>query len=284
MGRRTTNSLVGFMEEFILQTIRLPVPFLVLFGIGLCLWRNPAWSRRILGATALALIVASLPAMGKLLMWPQLMTVPQWRPAPGDPTPAAVLVPTGGIFYALDAGWWPSDSSLERLGKALSVQAELKATGGPEVPLLVIGGITKPAPAPAEADILLRRYPDAPAGTIVETEARDTSETALAVRRILDRKRANTIAPAGGVVTDEYHAARMAASLRASGIVPLLRSTGEAGLSGIAWNDFVPSARGFGMTSHAIHSWAGVAWYLATDQFTLDDLLLENPTPDSPKP
>jgi uncharacterized SAM-binding protein YcdF (DUF218 family) len=282
MGRRTTNSLVGFMEEFILQTIRLPVPFLVMFGIGLCLWRKPAWSQRILGVTALALIVASLPAMGKLLMWPQLMTVPQWRPGPGDPMPAAVLVPTGGIFYALDVGWWPSDSSVERLGKALAVQAELKAAGRAEVPLLVVGGTGNPPPAPAEADILLRRYPDVPASTIVETKALNTAETALAVRRILGQERESADTPVV-VVTDEYHAARMAASLRASRIVPLLRSTREAALYGIAWNDFVPSARGFDMTSHAIHSWAGLAWYLATDQFTLDDLLWGNPASDSPK-
>jgi uncharacterized SAM-binding protein YcdF (DUF218 family) len=196
--------------------------------------------------------------------------------------PAAVLVPTGGIFYALDVGWWPSDSSVERLGKALAVQAELKAAGRAEVPLLVVGGTGNPPPAPAEADILLRRYPDVPASTIVETKALNTAETALAVRRILGQERESADTPVV-VVTDEYHAARMAASLRASRIVPLLRSTREAALYGIAWNDFVPSARGFDMTSHAIHSWAGLAWYLATDQFTLDDLLWGNPASDSPK-
>lgn len=256
------------MANFILELIQFPVPFLIAFGVGLLMWRHPGRSHRILAATALALIVASVPATGKLLMWPQLLSAPVWRLAPERPTPVAVLVPTGGVFYALDVGWWPSASSLERLGRALAVKAKLAAAGMADVRLIVIGGPTMTS-ADAEADVLRQRYPHLPTSTVFETTAINTAETANAVRRILGPDRSWPLV----VVTDDFHAARMAASLRAEGLVAFVQPTGESGLRDIGWRDLLPSSAGFSITSRVIHSWAGLVWYVATGRFSPADFI-----------
>jgi uncharacterized SAM-binding protein YcdF (DUF218 family) len=255
------------MTELLLEIFSLPMPFAILGGAGLALWRARRASRVLLTLAAAGLVLTSLPIVGKIAMAPQLASVETWKPGAGA-APAAVIVPTGGIFEVPAIGWWPSSSSLDRLAAGIETLARAQAAGGPRIPLMVIGGSTQPG-APAEADVLLSRFPGPRPAALVDATARNSAETARAARALL---------PAAGpgpvvLVTDWLHMARMAASLRHEGFDVRGAPSGNRALDRYMWADLVPQSRGYATSDNALHSWLGVAWYLITGRIGFADLI-----------
>jgi uncharacterized SAM-binding protein YcdF (DUF218 family) len=254
------------MTKLLLEIFSLPMPFAILGGLGLVLWRVRRASRNLLALGAAGLVLTSLPITGKIAMAPQLASIEPWEPGTGA-VPVAVIVPTGGAFEVPRIGWWPSSSSLDRLAAGIEALAQARAAGAAPAQLVVIGGSTRPG-APAEVDVLLSRYPELTPGPLVDATARNTAETARAARTLL---------PAAGsgpvlLVTDWLHMARMAASLRHEGFEVWGVPHDSLALDRLGWADLVPQARGYAASDNALHSWLGIAWYLVTGRIGFADL------------
>ena len=189
------------MTEILLEIFRLPMPFTILGGLGLLLWRWRRGSRALLALAAAGLVLTSLPITGKIAMAPQLASVETWAPGDGAEA-AAVIVPTGGAFEVPRVGWWPSSSSLDRLAAGIAVLERLRATGAGDARLIVSGGSPTPG-APAEAEVLLSRYPEPRPTALVDGSARNSAETARGVRALLPGAGAGPVV----VVTDWLHMA-----------------------------------------------------------------------------
>ncbi len=255
------------MTEFLLEIFRLPMPFTILGGLGLLLWRWRRGSRALLALATAGLVLTSLPITGKIAMAPQLASVEKWAPGDGAEA-AAVIVPTGGAFEVPRVGWWPSSSSLDRLAAGIAVLDRLGATGTGEARLIVSGGSPTPG-APAEAEVLLSRYPEPGPAALVDATARNSAETAHGVRALLPDAGAGPVV----VVTDWLHMARMAAALRHEGFEVRGAPQDNLALDRYAWADLVPQARGYATSGKALHSWLGIVWYLVTGRIGFGDLI-----------
>lgn len=256
--------------EHILRTLAtLPIPLILVLGIGILVWRRRILSRVLITAATLVLLALSLPMTGRLLEAPLINAAPVLDSVE-DLGAAVILVPTGGIFADSTGVWWPSSASIVRAVAAVELRA---ATGSP---LLLIGGSPR-GEADSEALVVARAVglvgpDDAPRdGIILETAARNSAETAAAARPILDRLGADRVI----LVTSPTHVARMAASLRHLGYpVSIHVARGKrAPIQPLgALEPFVPSAGGLSRSARAVHEYLGLLWYLLNGQLTVADI------------
>ncbi|MBT6117788.1 MAG: YdcF family protein [Rhodospirillaceae bacterium] len=251
------------MRDLFETLLRLPMPFMLCAALGLLCWPWPRLRRALFAIAALGPLALGMPAIGKALLAAQLETVSFHLP---EAPPTAILVPTGGMYKVGDDEWWPSAASVERLSKGLALAERY----GWSTPVLVSGG-TPWAGAPVEAEVLVARAPSGPARLRMDGTARNTAETADAVRRFFP-----TAAGAKPVIlaaTDRYHAGRMAAALRDAGFVPIIALSDK--YRGPEWSlaDFMPQPSGLFLTARVLRSWAGLIWYWIRGEIALDDLV-----------
>lgn len=252
--------------------------WLLLVGV-LLLWirtRRAAGNRRggmsliaLLGMTAGALVVLSMPAgprLGAWLLTPGDLPVLDEGGSVAAEGPIVVAVFSGGIARyspagAVDAVWQPKPVSLRRVlrGRAVALAHDL--------PLAISGGRVPPE-APPEAAVIARSlglYDDP--RVLLETRSRDTCENARGLARL-----AAVHGWAGAVVaTDGVHLRRAAACLRAAGLPPVAVAPAEPPAR---WRvgDFLPRPSGLAGWRPVLREAIGIAYYLARGRFAPSDL------------
>ena len=111
------------MRTLFEQFLVVPMPFLwVLLG-GFVFWRRPVASRAIFAAGTILLLVACLPATGKLMVRGLVDGTLPGAMIDGSDL-AAVIVPTGGSYDDSAGRWWPATNSIRRAvaGRQLSTR------------------------------------------------------------------------------------------------------------------------------------------------------------------
>ncbi len=248
------------MQDAIVDLLVLPMPILWLLVLGLVLWRWQRLSRALCLTATLLFLAISLPASGKLMVSILQGGAPAFDGKVPEGT-AAILVPSGGTIDDGTGRWWPSTSSILRLATALRLRNELS------LPVILSGGSPK-AGQPPEAETLAASFDLQGPDVRLEIRARNSSETAEAVARLL----AGEANPRVILVTSAVHVARMSAVLRHHGVDAV--AAPGVGIDPNGWTpgDFLPSYRGFKMSQGAFREYMGIAWYLATDRLDFEDL------------
>ena len=248
-----------FVEFFV-----FPMPVLWLLLLALLVWNRQRASRRlfILGTVLFAL--ASLPTTGKLLLWGLASGAPPLEGA-DERTFAAIVVPTAGVFDDGTGRWWPTQNSIRRAASGRALQQQL------EIPLILSGGSPIPG-QPPEASTVASMLGIAGRETLLETTARNSSESGAAVAALLAEAQTRRVV----LVTHASHVMRMSAALRHQGLAVVAAPVGRPPetLAPAAWGimDLVPSNSGLKLTRGALWEYAGIVWYLATGRLDFDDL------------
>ena len=247
-------------EEFLV----MPLPVLWLLLLALLLWPWRRASRRLFVVSTVLFALASLPAVGKLLMWGLASGAPPLQVADNRDF-AAIVVPTGGTFADRTGRWWPGKSSILRAVAGRELQQRL------QVPLILSGGAPLPGQPPEAATVAAELGLTGPTVRL-ETTARNSGESGAAVAAMLADQPVRRVV----LVTSAPHVARMSAALRRHGLVVVAEPLGlrPQTLTPAAWEvmDFVPSNSGLKLTRGALWEYAGIAWYLATGRLSLGDL------------
>ena len=110
------------MEHIVRTLATLPIPLILVLGIGILVWRRRILSRVLITAATLVLLALSLPMTGRLLEAPLINGAPVLDSV-GDLGAAVILVPTGGIFADSTGVWWPSSASIVRAVAAVELRA-----------------------------------------------------------------------------------------------------------------------------------------------------------------
>lgn len=263
------GAVTGMLENLFV----LPIPLVLILVLGLVLWVMRGLSLALMAAATLALLAFSLPLIGGALERPLANGAAPYQ-AGATPAPAAILVPTGGIYADMTGVYWASSSSIRRAvaGKRLQQQTGL--------PLVVIGGAPN-GESQAEAAVVARQVGLGGPSVILETGATNTAETAEAAALILGQLEGNAVI----LVTSPNHVARMAGALRHAGIwvtmAPIAAESSEApakaGAPGTVDDDLltliIPSADGFAHSSAALREYGAIVWYLFQGHLRLADVL-----------
>lgn len=252
--------------EFLQELIRLPMPFILLAGVGLILWPRRRARRALFAISALGLLFSGAAVLGKIAFLPQQFVVASWS-VQTDPPPVAIVVPTGGIFLSAPGRWSPSAASVARLTRGLALRDRIVTRGGGEVALVIVGGRTGPG-SPAEAEVLRAAFGLAERTILIDRVARNSDESARAVRGLLAAAGQGPLL----VVTDNLHMTRFGLSLRREGFEVYGAPLDNLGLSHIGWRDFIPRIAGLAVNSKVIHSYAGLAFYFLTGRLSASDL------------
>ncbi len=262
-------SIYGMLEAA-KDLLTLPIPLIGLLVVGVLVWRRRALSRVLVGIATLGLVGFSLPITADQLERPLTEVAPQYRPG-ASPEPAAILVPTAGIFADSTGAWWASSTSIVRAVAGRELQRQ---TG---LPLLLVGG-SPLGESESEAAVVARAVglvagfePTETPPVLLESAARNSAETAQAAKQILERLGGNHVV----LVTSPTHTARMAASLRRLGIevsVATARRPPSLSQPFGRFQRFVPSAGGLNRSAGAVREYIGIVWYLFRGRFDFSDL------------
>lgn len=251
------------MRDLVETFVTLPMPLIAMLVAGLALWRRRTLSLLLIGIATLALVALSVPLTGRALERPLITAALPYRPD-ARPAPAAIVVPTAGVFADSEGGWWSSAASIRRAVAGRRLQRE---SG---LPLILVGG----APfgeAETEAAVVVRQLRLSAAGVVVETEAKNSIESAAGVARIMGRIGGDRVV----LVTSPIHIARMAASLRHQGLhvtaVAAVAPSRPSRLGRLA--EYLPSAGGLARSRAAVREYVGILWYLMAGHIRLIDLL-----------
>jgi uncharacterized SAM-binding protein YcdF (DUF218 family) len=237
-----------------------PVPALLLLLLGWLMPRGRRIGRAFLALGTIVLLLMLLPLTGKVLAWPLWHSVVPYQ-GPAARADAVVAL-TAGVYSDGAGRWWGGRNTARRVARALQIRAAL------DVPLLVVGGRPK-ANMPAEAEVAAAQYGLDDARVIRVGLGRNTLESARAVLRAMPALAGRPVL----LVTNATHLARAAAVLRSLGVVVAGAGLDTDELGHLAATDFLPSLDGMSLVSDALHEYAGIAWYLATGDIELDDLV-----------
>ncbi len=272
-GRRWHKDWLVGMEEFFRALLSIPMLFMVLGTAALFLWRFRRTSRALLAASAVGLLLTSLPVTSKAIIMPLLSLTEIWTPAekPVD----AFLVPTSGLYFDGRNRWWASAGSVRRLAAALAARDTAAALGRGSTPVIISGGATRPE-APPEAAVLARQFNISEPWLVLETESLDSYETAVNLERQLRGQKIRRLV----VFTDQTHMARMAGVLRHQGFEVFLAPAPSAGEPCLRYDrlcliDFLPQPRGFHLSARALRELTGIFWYIVKGRLSLGDLKSE---------
>lgn len=234
---------------FILPPVNLILA--ILAGVFL-LHRWPRAARWLIGLSAAALLVLSLPAVSDRML-DTLETGLPLTPPPNNPPQAIVILGADQQRYdGPPPRFAVGRLTLERLraGAALYRRTHL--------PLLVTGGTLEPK-EPGVATLMAKSLTDdfhVPVRWI-EPHSRNTWENARDSAAILHAAGIRSVY----VVTHAWHARRAVIAFRPTGIavtaVPVLPDSSETtGLEA-----FLPHASSLLVSYYAAHEWVGCAWY-----------------------
>ena len=246
--------------------IAIPTPLILMVAVGLVFWKRRRLSFILIATATVLLVALSLPIVAKMLARPlaagaissiEVMTS-------NSANNAAILVPTAGIFRDSNGSWWSTAAGVERAvtGQRLSQMLNM--------PLILSGGAPRGESQP-EAKILAAQIGLSGLDVILETDAKNSYETARGVARIVTMLGGNSVL----LVTSPTHVTRMAASLRRQGLVvsavAAVLPKRESGLGSIT--DFLPSATGMGRSQAAIHEYLAILFYLVQGHIRTFDLV-----------
>lgn len=249
------------MRTFTENLIALPMTVLAVLTMGLMCWRWQRLSRALFATGTIAFFLFSVPVIGQLLLWP--LSRPDTPPgAIADAKPAAIVVPTAGIYEDGTGNWWPSSSSVRRVVLGLQMQDRHS------LPLILAGG-SPVAGQPAEARVIGRHFNLSERKIIIDDTARNSFETGHAVAKLVQSMSSSQVV----LITSDAHAARMSASLRHAGLEVLGISVRSPGSRFQGWTDFLPSPRGLAISTAVVKEYCAVLWYLATSKVDVTDLL-----------
>ena len=246
------------------QYLAMPLPVLWLMFLALIVWRRRRTSRALFAIATVLFALASMPAVGKLLMLGLVSATPPLHVG-DDRDYAAIVVPTGGSYDDGTGRWWPTGSSIARTVAGLALHRRLG------LPLILSGGAPLPG-QPAEAVTVAAEFGLTDPAIRLETRSRNSSESAAAVAAILAGEPVRRVL----LVTDTTHMARMSAVLRRNGLSVATAPVGTQprDLAPGAWGiiDFVPGDRGLKLTRGALREYAAIAWYIASGRLDIGDV------------
>jgi len=250
------------MNEFAATFLYPPFPIVVLLVFGFLVrgytrFRGLGQRTEVIAVVALVFLV--LPLTAKIIFFPLLQTVPIWQ----DKTyVGAIVVPTGGAYQDTNGNWHPSSESMRRVGLAATIQKKLK------IPLLITGGNLREGEI-SEARIVADASGLDPDQVWLDEYARNTHENARALAVRLRELQIDRVL----LVTSLTHVPRMAASLRANGLIVLAAPVSAPWVQSFGWRDFVPSNRGMALSRAASQVYGGLALYLIRDWISFSDLV-----------
>lgn len=248
------------MRDVLVELLTLPMPILWLLVLALVLWRWKGLSRVVFLVGTLLFLAISLPVSGRLLVWSLQAGTPAFAGKVQEGT-SAILVPSGGTIDDGTGRWWPSASSIVRLATALRLQKRW------DLPIILSGGSPK-SDQPPEAETLAAHFALQGPDIRLETQARNSSETAEAVAAML----AGEPNPRVILITSAAHVARLSAALRHHGVAVTAAATAGGDAGPWAPSDFLPSYQGLKMSQGAFREYMGILWYLATGRLNFEDL------------
>lgn len=244
-----------FIFTRIVQCLILPpASLLILMFVGFLLVSK----KRVLGilciGTAFILLFGlSTTVVSEYLIEPLENVYPPLKDTRVDAS--AIVVLSGGVR---DLAWVglvsePSEVSMGRTVKGVSLYRTL------HIPLLFVGGNGKPVKqetkeAPAMAHVA--RDLGVPLNDVrVEATARNTAESAVAVKRMLARRRII-------LVTSAYHMKRAVPLFRKQGFDVIPAPTGyRAERQPATWYSFVPSSDNLYSSAVALSEYISYQWY-----------------------
>ena len=252
-------------NDLLLEYLLPPTSILLLLFLAVIAWPWRGLSRGLFVLATLGLLLASLPTVGAALLRPLADAAPTYLPS-AHGRAAAIVVPTAGSFSDGSGRWWPTGNSVARLAEARRHQ---DAHG---LPIIVSGGAVAEG-QPSEAETVTAAFGAGGPDLRLETTARNSAETALAVAAML----ADEAPPLVLLVTSPSHVARMASALRHQGLrvvvpAPTAARPGPNGLLAL-----IPSYSGLKMTRAALYEYAGIAHYLVAGHIDFGDLRSEAP-------
>lgn len=178
-----------------------------------------------------------------------------------------ILVLTGGMTYAGDIGWLPTQESYRRLAVGYQLQERIDS----RVPVLISGGKTAGVRHPSEAEIVYRHFDQHRAQitpTLFEDSSLNTYESALQCASIVRERSADAVV----LVTSEVHMLRSLATFRSRGIdaIPFPVLTLPRGPFGVS--DFLPSWRGVMLNAKAMYEIYGLLEYVLAGKVHINDV------------
>ena len=243
--------------------ISLPIPLFLSVAVGLVFWNRRRLSFALIFGATVLMIGFSMPIVADLLAQPLALSKAPMENLNSSRN-VAILVPTAGIFRDSNGRWWSNNTGIERAATGQRWSRDL------ELPLILSGGSPN-GETRSEAEVLASQLGLFGPDIILETEARNTYETAVRAARIMQKLGGNHIV----LVTSAVHSARMAASLRRQGLVvsavPVRSSNGKPKLEWIA--QFLPSAGGLGLSRAAIHEYLAILFYMIHGRIRAFDLV-----------
>lgn len=175
-----------------------------------------------------------------------------------------VVVPTAGMFEDSSGRWWPTSSGIQRgvTGQRLSQLHSL--------PLILSGGRPNGEPK-SEAEVLANHLGLVGSEIILETQAKNSFETAVQVGRLISTFGGNHVI----LATSPIHTARMAACLRGQGmsVSTVIVSKGEGNSKNWIVENLLPNASSFGRSRNALHEYFAILFYLLEGHIRLFDLV-----------
>jgi uncharacterized SAM-binding protein YcdF (DUF218 family) len=246
-----------FTVARVLQFLLLPpAGCLILMAFGFFVIRG--WrmlGRLFIAAGFLVLYLVSIaPVMGALVR-PLEADFPPLKDGRAKPEAGAVVVLSGGVR---DLSWLeippaPSETSLERLVAGVMLAQKNR------VPLVLVGGSGDPSKAGvSEAGAMARVAAELGvrgSDLVVEERARNTLESARAVKRLLKVRRIL-------LVTSAYHMQRAAGLFKKQGFDVVPAACGyRAEQSTRSFVSFIPRAENLYYSSSALAEYISLAWY-----------------------
>lgn len=220
---------------------------------GVLLWRVwPRFSRWLIGAAALLLLVLSMPAVSSTLLWTLEQGLPLTPPAAHPPGAIVILSAELTRTAGPHPGAVVGPLSLERL------RAGAELARRTHLPVLVSGG-SAGSDVPTLAALLsatMQRDFNVPVRW-TEDRSLDTWQNARDSAAILRASGITSIY----LVTHAWHERRALIAFRATGLTVTAAPVLLNRLPTPVWEDFLPRARAWLESYYALHEWIGCVWY-----------------------
>lgn len=178
-----------------------------------------------------------------------------------------IIVPTGGMYYAGEVGWLPSQSTYRRLAVAYELQEQV----GVRTPILISGGKTQGVRHPSEAAVAhayFDRHRAEITPVLTEESSSNTYENVLQTVAVIQSRKANNVM----LVTSELHMLRTLALYRSRGIDPIPMPAISLPRGPLAMEDFMPSWQGARLTSRTLYEVYAIAMGVIMGNINTKDL------------
>ena len=245
------------MRYILENLLSVPVPLIILLVFGVLFWNYRRLSFILIVFATGLLVILSLPVTSRLLTYP--LSMEQYLKSGQEVD--AVLVPTAGMFLDPSGRWWSNNTGVVRAVRGRQLSQKL------DIPLIISGGSPRTEPV-SEAEVLVEQLGLGGELLIVEKDADNTWETAVAVSSIMSRLGGGRVL----LVTSRVHLKRMAATLRAQGLgVSVVAVTFPNKKK--AKYSWIPSAAGMGASRGALREYIAIMHYLMNRYIKISDLL-----------